>query len=72
MPTLIRAFGLGLLVLACLFTIGGLADDAPGLVVIAGLVVGVAVYALLGARREEEHRRRIEELLRRIADREPR
>jgi hypothetical protein len=68
MPTLLRTLAAGLVVLAALFTIGGLADDAPGLVAIAGGVLGVAVYGFLGARREEARRLQLEETLRRIAD----
>lgn len=71
MPTLLRTLGSGLLVLAGLFTLAGLSDDAPGLVVVAMGVVGVALYALLGARREDARRDRLEELLRAIADRLP-
>ena len=68
MPTLLRTFAAGLVVLAALFTIGGLSDDAPGLVFIAACVVGVAVYGFIGARREEVRRAHLEGTLGRIAD----
>ncbi|MFM8944205.1 MAG: hypothetical protein ACKOI0_02990 [Actinomycetota bacterium] len=68
MPTLLRALGSGLVVLACLFTMGGLLDDAPGLLLIASGVLGVAIYALIGSGREERRRTESEALLRKIAE----
>lgn len=68
MPTLLRALGSGLVVLGCLFAMGGLLDDAPGLLLIAAGVFGVAIYALVGSGREERRRTESEALLRRIAD----
>lgn len=57
MERLLRVIGLTLLVVAAAAILGGMTDDAPGLVLIGLLLAGVGVYALVGARLERAQRR---------------
>lgn len=67
MGTMIRVIGMGLFVFGVLLVLIGLSDDAPGAILLAMLLFGVAGYALLAARREDAHRARTDALLERIA-----
>ena len=67
MGTMIRVIGMGLAVFGSLLVLIGLSDDAPGAILLAMLLFGVAAYALVAARREDAHRVRTDALLERVA-----
>ena len=67
MGTMIRVIGMGFAVFGALLVLIGFSDDAPGAILLAMLLFGVAAYALVAARREDAHRVRTDALLERVA-----